>query len=222
MRIEGFMIQDLCTTDVEILDNFNLCKETFARYGLYVKFPKNADINKTYQWRLMLKLTNQFNEWGFDHSCKLAFLESIVSQTPSHLLKTRRLSSIFSSDNVDKCKDYVEGLYNHYNEILNQLKNQRDFIIEKSNSSSISGMVSAMISCVNGGDCNLSRWYNNKRISIDYMSVSKSCRYVVLKMREDRSWPTMTRLNEIKKKLCDYAGIECQVRSLLADDWYRY
>lgn len=205
-----------------ILDTFDRCARIYRRYGVTLKFPKNTDPRKTYQWRYVSNLHNKFAEWEFDGDDRDNFINIVAAYARKHNLIIKGLS-VFGQNNILKiCYENVADKINSRDQSITSLSRIYSMLEAKSGDR---GMLEFLLKRKTPDSfCNLSILYSSSNITSLYMSMSKSCYGAMRRLSQTHPFecdrlPRLCELFEIRKKFLVDSSTFDLVKKILKSDW---
>lgn len=210
----------LRTSDEEIQKVWNWCYAEFVAAGFKIDFPKNTDKRKTYQWRYAAKLVEKLDEWEFDEATSKVFIKSVVQYSKKNKLIHKGMSAFFQNNMLQICYNNLKDMKKDNNAELASVISSKKFLDAKLDNKP------AEIVLLEKGRIftNVVEWYENGKLSILFLALSKSCTKALFKLKETdltqrRLIPSTAELLLIRDSLSDNSDLVKQLSMILGNDW---
>lgn len=177
--------------------------------------PEGTEPEDTYQWRYASKFLSLMEEMQVDWDTIRNIIYYSVKYIKNHgNLWSRGLWALTR-------KDLIEIAYKQSQEDNKQLKNELANL--KNNYEFIKSANFDLINSVNGGYPNIVKWYDNKSISITYLSLSESCRKAIEKLDEfDRqALPDNNEILKIRLNVLMNKEIKNKIKLIMKNDFIK-
>ena len=169
-------------SDLQVLTVWNWCRKAYEDNGVKIRFPKDTDPKKTYQWRYISKLHERFVEWQFDEETSKEFISIVIYRAKQRNLLSKGLAAFHQSNMLDICYDILTkklAVKNREHELLTSMKKWFDMQVGQSD------VENALLN-KSGGRNSLSTicmWYQANKVNELFLSLSKSCNKAVFKLQ---------------------------------------
>lgn len=208
------MVTALHLTDQEV---WEWCFDIYLKHNIRLKFPKNTDYTKTYQWRYVKSICNKFNEWEFDRDTAIAFIEIAVAYAKELKVLEKGLAVLHQGNMLNICYERLRSKDNDKENLLARLQYSYDHM------AGISGdLFKYLIGRNSSRDFHqLTNDYMNNKICMEAISLVKPARKA-LKMISERDkieaqiLPDIGRLYISRTHLLDGSSHINVVQDLLA------
>ncbi len=179
-------------TESDIYELYKLCSEAYSQNGIKLKFPKDTDPTKTYQWRYLKSLDSKFKKWNFNDEDRLHFIKYAIGYAKKHKTLHKGLSIFHQSNIMDLC---YEDAIKHRNKFENNAKlvlRQHRWLLNQANGMDIENILTQR----RGSTKNIVLWHQSSNLSELYISISKACLKSYRKMTtaELEMMPSLERL----------------------------
>ena len=120
-------------TDDPAWPTWTLCKSVLKSHNYLLRFPKNTDPRKTYQWRYVTKLSERFEEWEFDRPTAKVFLEIAITKLGYANIRKNGLACLFRNGLLDIVHKELESREVDLQKIVDGIYNSNSFLIVDTN-----------------------------------------------------------------------------------------
>jgi len=158
------------------------CQDAYAKHGCRLRFPKDTNPQKTYQWRYAARLAEKLEEWDFDEQTSKAFIELAVGYVKEHKLLRKGLSVFFQTNILQVCYDRIDDYCRGSVDKITVLERSRDFVDAKLHNRSRCNLLLDRSRL--DEYANIVEWFESHKIGTLYLALSKSCASALAKLAE--------------------------------------
>lgn len=210
-------MEDAILADDPAWQTWMLCKSVLRRFNYSLKFPKNTDPRKTYQWRYVSRLSSKFAEWGFDKGTAKVFLEIAARHLGPENLRKNGLGCFFCNGLMEKVYKELETCEVDQQKTLEAIKSSHEFRLSKANSGH-------KLLGTDNGQFNIVTWFTGNRLSPAYLAVSKSCQQAIAALYDMNSvqadsLPTRTQLHAKRRSITTDNDFVKSIKKIIGEDW---
>jgi hypothetical protein len=132
-----------------------------------VDYPSDTDPRKTYQYRWMQAFIKKLNEWQFDDRLAEMMVDAVVRYAVTHKLLRMGASILAMQKVLDVCYHDACHRKRVSHDFGQDLKIGRELLIRHQ----------GQLLCASrpGGYVNLVQWYKTGKLTMHFMSLSKTC-----------------------------------------------
>jgi hypothetical protein len=200
--------------------------EAYGAYGVHLRFPKNTDPRKTYQWRYLVGLAKDLDGWEFDEPLSKRFIQVAAKYAHEHRLLTKGLA-IFRQANLMEilCKQ-LERDTAKQETVMEGLARSRRWFDAKLAASRESPTNLLLTRPSPGAFCNLVTWYRAGEVTDLFLALSQECGRALARMTanspDDRSLlPTSATLYLLRSRILKDVFQRTSARDIMKADWCR-
>jgi hypothetical protein len=210
-------VENATITDDPAWPTWVLCRSVLRSLNYSLRFPKNTDPRKTYQWRYVTTLASRFDEWGFDKPTAKVFLEIAAKKLGAANIRRNGLNCFFSNGLMEAVHKELEALECDQADDLEGIKRSHAFVTAKKDSKqSLLGR--------NESGYNLITWFMADRITASYLALSRSCSSALDAVREldplqADKLPTKAALFAKRRKALTDNEFVLAAKQIIGDDW---
>lgn len=168
--------------DSELDDLWQLSVDAFAKYNIVLKLPMHTDKRKTYQWRYLAKMNQNFKKWKLAEEEIKQFLSIAVEYAKKNRIAFKGLS-LFHQNNILKvCYDRLVARLEQRKRTLKSLRDMQRWFKEQ-----VADRDAIAVCLERNGRfslCNLAKWYQSSKINPLFMALNKPC-MIAMDMVED-------------------------------------
>jgi hypothetical protein len=215
-------METCCVNDDRIWAIWNWCSDAYLRNGQRLKLPANTDPTRTYQWRYVKSIAERFVEWEFDDDTCRKFIDIAVDYANKRGVIRKGLAVLHQSNMLDIC-------YKMLLEEKNTVRQSQDsldmvhkwFRMQIGNRNPIQVLLQRPQV---GAMCNITQWYRARKISDQYLAISRSCCRALARLEKidsvERSMlPKATKLYSLRSEMSKDLKTFKSARRLLGNDW---
>ena len=204
------------------LRTWKWCQEAFAKHGIKLTFPKNTNLQKTYQWRYITRLTHKIDEWGLDKSTARAFINFAVGYVKEKKLLHKGLSVFFQNNMMDICYSRMRKHSSNACSKIERFRETHKFITTRCNNHPVVGVLLSRESFDKMR--NIVRWYKSGDIPTSYLATSIACtealtRLAVVAPDERNLLPSESELYCLALEFVRDDDFRTQAKEILDSDW---
>jgi hypothetical protein len=215
------------TVDERVMQLWDKCFRVYLQYGYKLKFPANTDPHKTYHWRHLLSLHNNFEKYGLDDYSIDRFIHIAVKHIKNMKLLCKGLSALNKKSTIEYVYKELIKENSTSERLINIINSSRSVLLEKTNGGVLKKDIVAalLIKEKHNRSYAITNLYLSKKLSIQYMSLSYSCARVVLylndnKINDAHLLPSMIDLFvERSKLIARDPNFVRNITEILANDW---
>lgn len=197
---------------VKIHEILDWCKNAYSNQGYKLQLPRCSDVTKTYQWRYVTALSKQIDSLGLDESTSQRFIEEVACYAKERNLLHKGLSILMQSNILKEVYVRLSLKDQQNNAIIDVIKANHAFITANQE----------LLKRSHPDDYrNIVRWYLSKKISEQYLAISRKCTKALNKLaaidQEERLLlPSSSNLVVTRMRLRPHTD---QLKSILNEDW---
>ena len=157
----------------ELDDLWQLSVDAFAKYNIVLKLPKHTDRRKTYQWRYLTKMHQNFKNWRLDRDEIKQFLCIAVDYAKHNRIAFKGLSLFHQNNILKACYEKLLSRAQHHKRMLRWLRDmKRWFDLQVADKDA----TAVCLERINKHSmCNLAKWYQSSKINPLFMALTKPC-----------------------------------------------
>lgn len=163
--------------DVELDELWQSCVDAFAQYNIVLKLPKHTDRHKTYQWRYLKKMNENFKKWRLSADEVRQFLAIAVQYARYNRIAFKGLSLFHQNNILQMCYDRLKEKKDKRQRIVKNLKSMKLWFDQQ-----IDGkdpLAVCLHKTSKNAMCNLAKWYQASKINPLFMALTKPCMMVL-------------------------------------------
>lgn len=163
----------MTTTDLAG-DIWKWCQDAYLRHGgIKLTIPSNTPFHNTYQYRYAGLMAKRFTEWGFDEPASRRFIEMAAEYAREKKLIHKGLSVLCQSNMMNVMYEKLLQESDQSTYVISSLAGIHSWITDRSGKRK---PVDVMLSRETpDANCNLIKWYGERRVNDLYLSLSASC-----------------------------------------------
>lgn len=198
------------------------CCSSYAKVGYILRFPKNTDPQKTYQWRYAARLAKQLDEWDFDDKTCQVFIDHVAAYSKEKRLLRKGLAAFSQTNILQICYDRLEKFHQRSESVITTLARTNHFLSQQSKSCSFE-------QCLLHRDSpdaffNVVDWYDIGKLPTVYIALSKSCMSALSKIAridpdQRKMLPTRSKLFIARQNFVENSMEIGPAKAALGNDW---
>ena len=208
-------------SEERIMTVWGWCSKAYLQYGFRLQFPARTNPTKTYQWRYVRAITIKFDEWDFDESTAIRFIEIAVAHAHEAGVLRKGLAALHQANMLGVCYEKLQAQSDTNRQILDSLRHIQKWLTAKSGNDILEALLYR-----NDVDelCNLVQWVQASRISPLYLALSRSCgkalaRLAMSHAEERKFLPKTTTLYMLRSDFLEDATNVEQAKRIFGPDW---
>jgi hypothetical protein len=190
------------------------------KYGKIVNLPEKTDPKKTYSWRYLSNFVDRMNELHVDSKHMSVVLEAILIHAKERNLLSRGFAVLSKVDIIQLVvKKLEKDCQSEHNKVEN-IKRNHEFLLKQMNGYSLFDILASRRRL--NSYTNMTCWYEQGSISLDYIIASRTCRKVIgmLKQSEQSRYPNVMSLMKMRYKLLANERVVRELIQILGDDLF--
>lgn len=201
-------------TDDQIKLIYNWYCAAMRREGYKVLPPKDTDFHKTYQYRALSSFSKRMEQEAFsEQTIKAIIFAAVKYGKKNKLLANKRINILNMKAIIDICLKDIKDRDNTKNEILQSIRNSRQFLINQG-CKKASDMVQPVAL---GGVPRLLYFINAGEVSTVFLAVSKTAAAAMGRL-DKAKLPSEEELMRIRVKLLLNNSIREELETILGTD----
>ncbi len=166
-----------------------------------INFPTNTDPCKTYQFRWIESFARKIDEWKLTDIEAKYLIEEVIKYSKERKLLSRGVGVLCKADILEECYKRLNRKHDRIAVLISEIKANHEFLAKNSD----------------GLQSNLIHWFQQGRLCVEFVALSKSCLAVLNKLDAGRGCiPTLRELFLIRMR-CLHDARE-QLRAILKGD----
>jgi hypothetical protein len=165
-------------TNLEVAAVFKAYKAAMRSIGRSVKLQQSTDITKTYAYRSISKFIHNMKNIGLSQDVYLKMIKPMVEYAKMKGLLGRGITVLILKQTLQICYDYLKTQVLKGDLLINDIDKSSSFLKQN-----INNLEEVLLKKQNRNSyANIVKWLKSGDLSINYVSLSKSCRKAINKL----------------------------------------
>jgi hypothetical protein len=168
------------TLSVEPEQVYQICETHFLNAGISLKPAKGTPLKLSYIWKHVKTLTNKFNEWEFSADEIDAYIRIVSNRLSTLPPRQRSIQFAVKAEMLEYCNEELERQQEDGIHLLDQIKRSHKWFQSVAGTDFQSQVDHLTQRYKPGALPNVVVYYQQGRLSKQYIAFSKSCRQALL------------------------------------------
>ena len=203
--------------DDEVYETYHILRNEMKKYGRSVALPEKTDHKKTYSWRYLYNFTHKMKIMNIDDKYVPMVIEALLTHAKGHKLLDRGFEILSKVDIIELIIKKLEKECQADTSILYTINSTKKFLENHDD----------LVTTLKSRRCakaytNMTCWFQQGFISLNYITLSRACRKVMAIMDESERSLYPNALMLMKKRLqLLHNDMQHEIKQAMAGDLFR-